>query len=203
MIVLAMMVSSAALFPANALIASNSLSIVGSSTVGPIAVQAAQTFPGYWNNLIAPNPSWSANQLNASTPINIGALGSGTAFKGVIPASGSPTADIGEMSRPPTQAEWTQNLATPGVNSASTAHIWAVGVDSLAIVYSPDMTWAPTQLTNLQAAKLFMSTDSAGNSPQYTTWGQFLLDYYGSTSNMTTAQQAIVAGVQPTQSNEQ
>ncbi len=189
-----MMAFSAAVIPANALISSNSLSIAGSSTVYPIAVQAAQTFPAYWNGLVAANPSWSASALTASTPINIAGLGSGTAFKTVIPASGSPTADIGEMSRPPSDAEWTQNLATPGVNSASTAHIWAVGVDSLAIVYSPDMTWAPTQLTNLQAAKLFMSTDAAGNSPQYTTWGQFLLDYYGSTSNMTTAQQAIVAG---------
>ncbi len=188
MIILAMMASSVALFPANALIASNSLSIAGSSTVYPIAVQAAQTFPGYWNGLVAANPSWGASQLTASTPINIAGLGSGTAFKTVIPASGNPTADIGEMSRPPSGAEWIQNLATPGVNSASTAHIWAVGVDSLAIVYSPDMTWAPTQLTNLQAAKLFMSTDAAGNSPQYTTWGQFMLDYYGSTSNMTSTQ---------------
>ena len=70
--------------------------------------------------------------------MNIVGLGSGTAFPGILSTTGTATADIGEMSRPPTTAEW-------GQSNAGNVQIWAVGVDSVAIVYSADMTWAPTQ----------------------------------------------------------
>ena len=102
--------------------------------------------------------------------MNIAGLGSGTAFPAILSTTGANTADIGEMSRPPTQGEWTQT-------NAGTAQIWAVGVDSLAIVYSQDMTWAPTDLTAKQVCQLFESTDAAGASPIYTTWGQFFTAY--------------------------
>ena len=171
MIVLAMMAFSFAIVPAHALISNNSLSLAGSSTVYPIAVQAAASFPAYWNGLVDANPSWGASKITSS--MTIGGLGSGTAFPAILPTSGNPTADLGEMSRPPTVGEW-------GQTNAGNVQIWAVGVDSLAIVYSTDMaSWAPTQLTATQVAQLFESTDSAGASPIYTTWGQFLTAYYG------------------------
>ena len=40
--------------------------------------------------------------------MTIGGLGSGTAFPAILPTSGTATADIGEMSRPPTQANGTK-----------------------------------------------------------------------------------------------
>lgn len=178
MLVLAMMAFSATAIPTHALITANTLSIAGSSTVYPIAQTAAQSFPTYWNSIAA---GLGSSPINT---INLAGLGSGTAFKTVLPTTGSPTADLGEMSRPPSTGEWTQS-------NAGNAHIWAVGVDSLAIVYSADMTWAPTQMSQKQAASLFLSTDAAGNNPMYTTWGQFLTDYYGNLS------QAIPAAAVP------
>ncbi len=179
-IVIAMMAFSAAAIPTQALVNNNSLTIVGSSTVYPIAVQASSTFPSYWNSLVDANPSWGASRLTQS--MSIAGFGSGTAFKGILPTSGAATADVGEMSRPPSQGEWDQT-------NAANAQVWAIGVDSVAIVLSPSMTWVPTQLTAQQAAKLFMSTDAVGTSPYYNTWGDFLTEYYGA-GNIPAAAQA-------------
>ncbi len=182
-LVLAMMAFSVAatIAPAFALVDNNTLKLAGSSTVYPISVLASQTFPTYWNNLVDANPAWSASRQTA--PMVIAGLGSGTAFSGILPTSGTATSDIGQMSRPPTLAEWNQA-------NAANAQIWALGVDSIAIVYREDMaSWAPTQLTQVQAAKLFESTDLDGNTPVYTTWGQFLNDYYG-VGNVPAAAQA-------------
>jgi ABC-type phosphate transport system substrate-binding protein len=74
--------------------------------------------------------------------------------------------------------------------------IWAVGVDSVAIVLSPDMTWFPTNLTTLQVAELFADTSASNyTTPYYTTWGGFLTDYYGGAGN-------IPASINSTELNE-
>ena len=171
---MAMLAFSIAALPIQALITPNTINIAGSSTVLPIAQEASATFPTYWNNLITANPSLlgTGNTLAQCTisTMNIAGLGSGTAFPAILPTTGTATADIGEMSRPPTTGEW-------GQSNAGTVQIWAVGVDSVAIVYSADMTWAPTDLTAKQVCQLFESTDAAGASPIYTTWGQFFTAY--------------------------
>ena len=170
---------SASAFPAHALIATSTLTIKGSSAVYPIAMEAGATFRDYWSGLVTANPSWGASQINT---ISIDGMGSGTVFSAILPTGGTATADIGEMSRPPTTGEWNQ------IN-AGNVQIWAVGVDSIANVYSPDMTWAPTNLNAVQVAKLFESADAAGTQPYYTTWGAFLTDYYGA-GNIPAAAQA-------------
>ena len=171
-------------FQSGNLVTPNTLNIVGSSTVGPIASEEATAFPNYWNNLVSANPSWgTASTLDINT-INIQAEGSGTA----IPALTGGTADIGEMSRPPqnSAAEW---LAP----SMTNMQIWAVGIDSVAIVVSSDMaSWMPTNLNTLQVAQLFgdnnptanIEGNGTGTTPLYSTWGQFLAAYYGGASNI-------------------
>lgn len=175
--------SAAATIPTRGLVSANSLNIVGSSTVLPIAVLAETTFPTYWNSLVSANPIWGTSSALDISTMNIQGIGSGTAFPAILPTSGNPTADIGEMSRPPTTGEW-------GQSNAGNVQIWAIGIDSIANVYSTDMTWAPTDLTAKQVAQLFESTDAAGQDPIYTTWGQFLTPYYGSVSAIPTAAQS-------------
>jgi ABC-type phosphate transport system substrate-binding protein len=150
----------------------NTLTIAGSSTVYPIAVDEASQFPNYWNSCVAANPSWGASYITQG--ISIAGLGSGTA----IPALVAGTADIGEMSRPP------QNSSAEWLNPSMTnMQIWAIGIDSVAIVLSPDMTWFPKDLTTLQVAQIFENTTS---NPCYTTWDQFLAAYYAPNSIPTT-----------------
>jgi ABC-type phosphate transport system substrate-binding protein len=164
----------------------NTLTIAGSSTIYPIAYEEAGYFPSYWNNLNAANPGWGAS--NITQPINVAGLGSGTA----IPALANGEADIGEMSRPP------QNSSAEWLNvNMTTMQIWAIGIDSVAIVLSPDMTWFPTNLTTLQVAQLFADTAASNyTTPCYTTWGAFLTDYYGNLS------QPIPSYINSTELNE-
>ena len=60
--------------------------------------------------------------------------------------------------------------------------LYAVGIDSVAIVVSPDMTWFPTDLNTLQVTQLFASTTpfanvadngTSANTPLYSTWSDF------------------------------
>ena len=155
-------------FQNNQLVNPATLTIAGSSTVYPIAVEEASQFPSYWNSCVAANPSWGASYI--TEPLSIAGLGSGTA----IPALTGGTADIGEMSRPPqtSTAEWLAPTMT-------SMQIWAVALDSVAIVLSPDMTWFPLNLTTLQVAQLFADQPSNYTTPYYTTYGQFLDAYYG------------------------
>ena len=150
----------------------NTLTIAGSSTVYPIAAEEASQFATYWNKLNGANPSWGAS--NMTSPMSIAGLGSGTA----LPALEAHQADIGEMSRPPqsSSAEWLNANMT-------TLQIWAVGIDSVALVLSPDMTWFPTNVTTLQVAQLFYGT-SNGTVPLYNTWGAFLTDYYNTSGGV-------------------
>jgi ABC-type phosphate transport system substrate-binding protein len=144
------------------LVSSSTLTIKGSSTVYPIANEEAGVWQGYWNGLVAANPSWGASTVTA--PVALEGLGSGTA----IPALTAGTADIGEMSRPPNNAsgEW---LAP----SMSSMQIWAVGIDSVAIVVSPDMqSWFPHNLNTLQVGQIFALNPTTGN-PAYVTWNDF------------------------------
>jgi len=153
---------------ASGLVNPTTLTIAGSSTLYPVAAEEASQFPAYWNSLVTANPGWGASQI--TSPISLAGLGSGTA----IPALIAGTADIGEMSRPPqsTSAEWLNANMT-------TMQIWAVGVDSVAIVLSPDMTWFPTNVTTLQVAQLFADTPASNyTTPYYNTWGDFLTAYY-------------------------
>jgi ABC-type phosphate transport system substrate-binding protein len=151
----------------------NSLTIAGSSTVYPIAAEEASQFTSYWNNLVGNNTSWGASQI--TQPISVAGLGSGTA----IPALINGQADVGEMSRPPqnSSAEW---LAPKMTNM----QIWAIGIDSVAIVLSPDMTWFPTNVTTQQVADLFADQPSAYTAPYYNTWGDFLAAYYNGSANI-------------------
>ncbi len=180
----------------NSLVDPGIMEIQGSSTVQPIASEEAiqGNFVAYWNQLCANNPSLegsagSAALLSTTSGTNpqITGLGSGTA----IPAlDGSVnTADVGEMSRPPSDAEFATGAMT-------NMQQYAVGVDSVAIVLSPDMTWfvpylatqGVTGLTTAQIAELFaepvadfgspitnqgITTGAAGSPALYTTWANF------------------------------
>jgi ABC-type phosphate transport system substrate-binding protein len=177
------------------LVTSNQLTIAGSSTVGPIAQEEiSDGFVSYWNSLVATNyASWCTlpagfTQAQAEaqldlTQINLATLGSGTA----IPALAGSTADIGEMSRPPQPAEYS-NAAMPNMQ------LYAVGIDSAAIVVSPDMTWFPKDLTTLQVAELFADNSPQSNTvangtagattPLFSTWGAFFTNQSISTAGM-------------------
>ncbi len=151
----------------------NTLTIAGSSTVYPIANEEAGVWANYWNNLNGANPAWGAN--NCTAPVSLAGQGSGTA----IPALWTNSADIGEMSRPPS------NSATEWGNF-SALQTWAVGIDSVAIVVSPDMTWFPTNLTTLQVANIFAALPTNGSQP-YVTWGDFFAANGLSTSGVPAA----------------
>ena len=191
----------------NSLVNPGTLTVVGSSTVAPIAEAeeagtgtanpSADNFVSYWNTLVAANPSWGTASALDLTAVNIQGLGSGTAIPALDNSGG--TADVGEMSRPPQDSEW----QVPCLNNLQ---IWAVGVDSVAIVVSPDMTWFPTSLTTLQVAEIFADnnptsqtdqglTGVTGSTPLYATWDAFL-NANGFSSN---AAAAGTAGNQPIQ----
>ena len=195
-IVLAILASSTAIslasagiaqWNANSLQTPNQLTVAGSSTVGPIAQSELGGFPTYWNNLVAANSAWGTTGALDINKVNLATLGSGTAIPtgtGIVD-----TADVGEMSRPPSTGEYA---------TVSNVQLYGVGVDSVAIVLSPDMTWFPQSLTTQQVAELFADNaplaNTVGNgtagatTPMFTTWGQFL-DHEGiSESGMTSAQ---------------
>jgi ABC-type phosphate transport system substrate-binding protein len=194
------------------LVSSTTLSIAGSSTVYPIAVEEAGQFPTYWNNLLSANSGFGgADQCTvAITP-----SGQGSGF--AVGALTGGTADIGEMSRPPSSA----TTGTLEWHADNNLQIWAVGIDSVAIVISgPNMaSWFPQNLNTLQVAQLFMTTPpttsapAAGpgnynglkntspycdftnsssyynwtpNTPYFTTWGSFLDYYYNGSANLPT-----------------
>ncbi len=171
-------------FQNNQLVNSNTLTIYGSSTVLPIANEEAGQWQTYWNNLVTLNPSWGAD--SCTTPVTPVGQGSGTA----IPALTAGTADIGEMSRPPNN-QTTEWLST----TVPSLQIWGVGIDSVAIVLSPDMTWFVTELATLEGtsnpglntaevAALFgngvVGSPNIGGLPTTTfnTWNDFFNYYF-------------------------
>jgi hypothetical protein len=73
--------------------------------------------------------------------------------------------DMGEMSRPPTDAEWEE---MPSLQQ------WALGIDSVAIVVNPYMSQWIQNLTVVQVADLFETfQNSSGRYPYYTYWSDF------------------------------
>ena len=171
----------------------NTLTVVGSTALGSIASEEAygntngqnttQWFANYWNNLAANSGSAAVN-LNGVTVVQ-------QDDKTVLPTLANGTADIGGMSRPPTlsSTEWNG----PSLNGSQ---VWAVGVDGMVIVLSPDMTWFPTDLTTLQVAMLFSNNAPfqntldapQNNPPMFSTWGDFFVNQSISTAGMTDQQ---------------
>jgi len=175
-------------FQIGRLVEANQLTIAGSSTLTPIALEEATQFPIYWNSLAAANPGWGTVSALEINQVNIGALGSGNA----IPALAASTTDVGELSIPPSDIEWqTSNMGS--------LQQWSVGIDSMAIILSPDLTWFPNNLNTLQVAQLFADTNPTANTagtgiPLYNTGGDFLAAYYGGANNIPSA----INGVQIT-----
>jgi hypothetical protein len=162
----------------NHLVTSGTLTVYGSSTVGPIAAEEINQggFVNYFNNLVSSGTITSTALSTGSSGVVLHQDGSGTAIPALAQATGS--GDVGEMSRPPTTGEYT----TAGMNNLQ---LYAVGVDSDAIVLSPDMTWFPTNLNTNQVASLFIDTTSTvttnqgvngatGTTPLYVHWNDFL-----------------------------
>ena len=164
----------------NALVQTGQLTVAGSSTVGPIATEEINqgNFVSYWNGIASGLGSSSISQVNLAT------LGSGTAVPSLDNTAGA-IADVGEMSRPLSSGEYGQ---------ASMANIqqYAVGVDSVAIVLSTDMSWfnsvmaanGVSGLTTAQVAELFADntptntasqglTGVTGSTALYGTWQAF------------------------------
>lgn len=102
------------------------------------------------------------------------------------------------MSKPPasSSAEW-KNSALINLQ------IYAVGVDSVVPIFSPDMSWLPTNFTTYQIALLFSDTTPFANNVQsnttiggqgnvapgyFNTWGDFLTNQSISTAGLTSAE---------------
>src|SRR5208283_3529549 len=138
----------------NTLVTPGSLTIYGSSTVGPIASEeiGEGNFLNYFNGLIS-SGTITAPTLTGSIVLHTD--GSGTAIPALAEATGS--ADVGEMSRPPSSGSGAEFETASMTNMQQ----YCVGVDSVAIVVDPTMTWFPTTLTTTQVAQLF--ADNAPN----------------------------------------
>jgi ABC-type phosphate transport system substrate-binding protein len=149
-VIVAVMAFSAAPNQAHALLTPGTLSISGSSTVYPVAVDASATFP-----------SWYHTITGKTITLNIQAGGSGVAIPNMV----ANAYDMGEMSRPPTDAEW---------ESMPNLQQWAIGIDSVAIVVNPYLSQWIQNLTVTQAADLFETfQNSSGRYPYYTYWSDF------------------------------
>jgi ABC-type phosphate transport system substrate-binding protein len=150
-IVLAMIAFSAtAVNQAHALISNGTLSISGSSTVYPCAIDASATFPSYYQSI-------TGNTITLS----IQAGGSGVAIPNMV----SQADDMGEMSRPPTDAEY---------KSMPYLQQYAIGIDSVAIVVNPYLSTWIQNVTVTQVADLFETHNVSGvMTPYYTYWSDF------------------------------
>lgn len=156
-----MVLSILAINPTNALVTGNTLTIAGSSTVYPVARDAAAStkFPTYFNGL---NLGYTINT------VTVGSSSSNDAVPSVFSTS-SITADIGEMSRPPTSTEWAGSSSYDTTNM----QLYAVGIDSVAIIIGNGLKSNSflQQMTATQIAKLFVKDPTTGQ-PFYTTWNQ-------------------------------
>jgi len=160
------------------LVSSKTLTIYGSSTVGPIASEEIDegNFVAYFNGLISAGTITSPT-LNA---VSLQQQGSGTAIPALAESTGS--ADVGEMSRPPSDGEF-------GTVSMTHMQQYAIGVDSVAIVLSPDMTWFPTSLTTNQVASLFVDTTSGTSSGSASPVNSAQITWTGGVTNGTQVNQ--------------
>ena len=131
----------------HALLTPGTLAISGSSTVYPVAIDASSTFPAYYNSITG---------LTLTLSIQQG--GSGVAIPNMV----SQADDMGEMSRPPTDAEY---ASMPDLQQ------YAIGEDSVAIVVNPYMSTWIVNLTTTQVADIFETfTNASGQFLYYTYW---------------------------------
>jgi ABC-type phosphate transport system substrate-binding protein len=129
-----------------------SFQIGGSSTVQPVASDASATFPDYYHTTLG---------FPTLPPMTVATgQSSGNAFTNVYTAG----YDLGELSRPPTNTEWT---------TRANCQVWAIGIDSVAIIVADDSPLAPyfNNLDVTTVAKIFCQDKTSGN-PFYTTWDQ-------------------------------
>ncbi len=161
---------------------SNELNVA--STVDLIGNEEIQTgnFVNYFDSLIS-SGTISSDPLNADGPhggVNFMQVQTSPLIL-LAQDQGVVWADVAEMSNSPQPSEW----ATPDLSNMQQ---YAVGIDGVAIVVSPDMTWFPRDLTTLQVAQLFADNNPTANlegnynAPLYNTWGDFLMAYYNVSS---------------------
>lgn len=145
-LVIAMIAATTLLNAANAsLLTSGVMKTEGSSTVLPVSQDAETAFESYMSG------------LGITVDVQIAGGGSGVGFSKL--AANPPTIDVGASSKDPGSAEWTAN---------DDLRIWAIGLDSIAIIVSSTSPIAPyiRELTAQQVSDLFCSTT-------YTTWGDW------------------------------
>jgi ABC-type phosphate transport system substrate-binding protein len=124
----------------------------GSSTVYPVTVALSTPFTAFYPSI---------------TSVSAISGGSGDAFPGLFRES-TPYADIGSMSRPPTVAEWT-------AAGHENAQLWAVGIDSIAIIVGTSNTWLKSDLTPAQIADIYTNNN-------YVNWNDLPGSYLAGTA---------------------
>lgn len=113
---------------ANALVTPGTIKISGSSTVEPVSNQADAEFE-----------NWMFTNQSTTIAVTVGGGGSGQGFTDLI----NNLTDIGSSSRPPSTSEW-NNPALVNMR------IWAVGIDSIAIiVHNATGAFPGSQVTQL------------------------------------------------------
>lgn len=120
----------------------------GSSTVLPVSQAAEASFQ-----------SWMLSTHGITIDAQVAGGGSGAGYSRTI----ARTIDVGAGSRPPTTAEWNNS-------NAANLRIWAIGIDSIAIVVPTSNTWIHN-VTGQQVSDLFCK--KADGTPYYTYWDDF------------------------------
>lgn len=145
-LVIVMIAATALLNAANAaLLTPGVMKTEGSSTVLPVSQDAEIDFEG------------NMSAIGITIDVQIAGGGSGVGFSKL--AATPPTIDVGASSKDPGSAEWTGN---------DDLRIWAIGIDSIAIIVSSSSPIAPyiRELTAQQVSDLFCSST-------YKTWGDW------------------------------
>jgi ABC-type phosphate transport system substrate-binding protein len=147
---------------ADNLIQSGHLNIQGSSTVWPVSLEAQNPFMSAHSSITVDIPA---------------ATGSGAGADAFIAG----TTDMFASSKIPDAKYWNTSLG-----GAADLRIWAIGIDSVAIIVSASFPYY-SQIKNVTAAQvsdLFSVTNRGGSTPVYTTWKQFVAGIGGDTTGM-------------------
>jgi len=118
----------------------------GSSTVLPVSQAAEVNFE-----------SWILSTHGMTIDTQIAGGGSGHGYSAIIAG----TIDVGGHSRPPKSTEW---------SGLANMRIWAIGIDSIAIIVHADNTWI-NNVTSQQVSDLFCKYPNG--TPYYTYWDDF------------------------------